>query len=246
MDDPRMSDRLKAARERLGWSREELAYRCGISWSAIAQAESGRRRNLRPRTLSRLAAALGVSTDYLINGGPTPAMLSHRALLYDGNEAFVEGAARFLLEGIERSEAALAVTDKRKLRLLRERLGGDADRVEFVDSADRLTSPEAAVEFFREFMTASLERGAVWVRILGEPVWAGRSAAEVRLWTRHESLINLVFAGSPTSMLCPYDLSERDPAVVRDAHVSHPQVIRDGETVDSPAYRDPAGFVLEL
>src|SRR4051812_43245566 len=79
--------RVRAARERLGWRREELAFRSGVSWSAIAQVESGRRRNMRPGTLSALGEALGVTTDYLVRGGPaSPAMFQHRALLYDTDE----------------------------------------------------------------------------------------------------------------------------------------------------------------
>lgn len=240
-----ISDRLRAARERLGWSREELAFRADLSWSAIAQVESGRRRNLRPRTLAHLAAALGVSIDYLVNGQPTTPMLSHQALLYEGSEEFAEGAGQFLLEGVEQSEASIVITNKRNLKVLRRWLGGAADHVELMDSAGRLTSPEAATESFRQFLTAKLQEGAVWVRVVGEPIWDGRSPAEVRLWTRHESLINLVFAGSPLSMLCCYDVSAIDPAIVREAHVTHPQTIQRGETVESAEYRDPAGFVLE-
>jgi transcriptional regulator with XRE-family HTH domain len=243
--DSAIRDRLRAARERLGWTREELAVHSGVSWSAISQAESGRRRNLRPGTLSRLCAALGVSIDYLITGDPTPTMLFHQALLYEDADEFAEGAGRFLLEGLERSEAALAMTGKRNLKLLREHLGGDADRVELVDSTRGHTRPEVPLERFARFLSERLREGAVWVRIIVEPPWAGRSAAEVRLWTRYESLINLIFAGSPVSILCPYDVGTVDRAIVSDAHATHPQTIQTGTTVDSPAYMDPGRFVLD-
>jgi transcriptional regulator with XRE-family HTH domain len=241
-----ISVRLRAARERLGWSREELAFRAGVSWSAIAQAESGRRRQLRPWTLSRLAKALGVSVDYLVNGGPTPAMLTHRALLYENLDEFAEGAWRFLLEGIEQSEAVLAMAGQRKLEALRERLGDDADRIELVDSAGHLSSPEAAMEYLTGFLAARLQEGAIWVRVIAEPIWDARSGEEVRLLTRHESLINLVFAGSPLSALCPYDVSALDGATLEQARLTHPQTIQRGETVDSLEFRDPGRFMLEL
>ena len=109
--------RLRAARERLGWSREALAVHSELSWSAIAQVESGRRRNLRPRTLSALAGALGVSIDYLVNGAPSsPAMLEHRVLVYETDQEFVETVGPFLSEGIERSEALLAVTTSGRIQ----------------------------------------------------------------------------------------------------------------------------------
>lgn len=240
-----IGDRIRAARGRLDWSREELAFRCGVSWSAIAQAESGRRRNLRPGTLSRLAGALGVSIDYLVSGGPTPAMLAHEALLYEGEEEFAEGAGRFLLEAIERSEAALAMTGKRNLKRLRKQLGNAAKRVELVDSSRGYRTPDAPMEMFTRFMRKALGEGAVWVRVVGEPPWGGKSAAQVRQWTRYESLINLIFAGSPMSILCPYDVGALDSKILSDAHVTHPRIVRGGKSVDSSQYRDPGSFALE-
>lgn len=159
--DSGMCDRLRAARERLGWSREELAVHSGVSWSAITQAESGRRRHLRPQTLSRLSGALGLSMDYLVNGGPSPPMLTHQALLYDDEEDFAEGAVRFLLEGLERSEPALALTERRKLTLLRS---GSA-RLQAVWSSwtpAREYPPRGVpLEMFTAFMGKGLREGAV-------------------------------------------------------------------------------------
>src|SRR5687767_203826 len=100
--------RIRASRARLGWTREELAVRSGMSWSAIAQVESGRRANPRPTTLSALAGALGVSIDYLVDGGPvaTP-MLEHRALIYGSDDDFAATTSDFLREGIKRAEPSL-------------------------------------------------------------------------------------------------------------------------------------------
>src|ERR687891_690171 len=90
--DDRIGARLRAARTRLGWTRETLAVHSGLSWSAIAQIESGRRRNVRPDTLAALATALGVTIDYLVNGGASSTvMFRHQALLYGADEEFVAG-----------------------------------------------------------------------------------------------------------------------------------------------------------
>ena len=244
-NDSGIGNRLRAARERLGWSREELAFHSGVSWSAIAQAESGRRRNLRPRTLTRLSAPLGLSIDYLVNGGTAPMMLTHQALLYDSEDAFADGAGSFLVEGIDRSEAALALTSTGNLDLLKEHLGEDAGQVELLDSRKRMSSPEAVMDLVTDFLNARLEQGAVWVRIVAEPIWAGRSRSEVRVWTRFESMMNLLFAGSPMSVLCPYSTKALHPAILREAHATHPQTIDAGTVMDSPGYRGPGGFALE-
>jgi transcriptional regulator with XRE-family HTH domain len=240
-----IGNRLRATRERRGWSREELAVRAGLSWSAIAQTESGRRRNPRPATLSALCSALGVPIDYLVSGGETPPMLIHRALLYDSEESFAEGVGRYLQEGVERSEPGLAVTSKKNVAVLRDRLGSDSRRVQILESKAHYTAPENMLGLFRGFLEASLEQGSGWVRIVGEPLWSDRSGAEVRLWTRYEALINLILAGSPTSLLCPYDLRTVDPAIVADAHATHPQMVDTQRVTDSPGFKDPAAFALQ-
>ncbi len=245
-EDSGIGARVRAARERLGWSREALAFHSEISWSGVAQVESGRRKNLRPGTLTALARALGVSVDYLLNGGPaSPAMLEHKALLYSADDELANTAGPFLAAGIERSEAVLAVTTSENIELLSEQLGPDAQRVEFVESSGWLTSPAAALDGFKAFSSARLKGGAPWVRILGEPIWEGRSDSEIRLWTRFESLLNLVFAAWPLTVICPYDQRSVQPEIARQALLTHPHTIGPAGNASSPDYADPDRFVLE-
>jgi hypothetical protein len=139
----------------------------------------------------------------------------------------------------------LAVTTKPNIALLREQLGADAKHVEFIESKRLLTTPGSALEAFRGFLREKLNGGAPWVRILGEPIWAGRSDAEIRLWTRFESLFNLVFAGSPMTALCPYDERSVEPAILAEARLTHPHTIDARATATSPDYADPGEFVLD-
>jgi transcriptional regulator with XRE-family HTH domain len=223
-----------------------LAVHSGISWSAIAQVESGRRVNLRPRTLSGLSRALGVSIDYLVNGGqPPPTMLHHSAFPYRSDDQFRKTVGPFLSEGIGRSEALLAVTTEGNIELLRRQLGKDASRVEFVDSSSFYSSPTAALDRFRAFSTSNLERGATWIRLVGEPVWPDTPDADLLLWARYESLLNLLFADSPWTVLCPYDERSVGPEIVRQAHVTHPQTLGDRGISPNPDYIDPSRFALE-
>jgi transcriptional regulator with XRE-family HTH domain len=238
--------RVKAARERLGWSREALAFHAAVSWSAIAQVETGRRTNLRPTTLAALSRALGVTIDYLVDGGlARPAMFQHSAFRYRTDEQFRTIIGPFLAEGIERSEAMLAVTTAANIEVLRDDLGKDAGGVEFVDASAWYSSPVAALQAYKSFSEAKLNSGSHWVRVVGEPVWAGRTDAEVRLWTRYESLLNLVFSGSPMSVVCPYDERSVAPEIVTQAHLTHPHVVDAGGISQSPDYTDPERFALE-
>lgn len=238
--------RLRAARERLGWTREALAFHSGISWSAIAQVESGRRTNVRPHTLSALSGALGVTIDYLVTGAlmPTP-MLEHSAYLYGEDDRYKTTMGAFLAEGLEHSEAVIAVTTAGNIELLREHLGKDARSVKFVESTNWLTTPDAALESFRSFGDRKLRGGAPWLRFLAEPIWKTRSEPEVRLWTRFESLVNVLFASSPVTFVCPYDERSTAPEVVREAHHTHPDIVDEAGWSPSPDYRGPGRFALD-
>jgi transcriptional regulator with XRE-family HTH domain len=243
----RIGESLRAARGRIGWTREALAYHSGVSWSAIAQIESGRRKDLRLSSLVALADALGVSVDYLIGttSAIAPQLLEHRVLGYRSEEEFLAAVVPFLAEGLERSEYLLVVTTKAKIGLLRDTIDGRSERVDFVDSADLYRSPREAFTRYRTFVKESFGAGASWIRIVGEPVWAGRSGAEIAAWTRYESLINVALASSPATIVCAYDLRSLPMEVVTDAHRTHPQVAHGNAAVESPAYQEPEDFLLQ-
>lgn len=237
--------RVVAARHRLGWTREALAFHSGLSWSGVAQVESGRRTSLRPGTLAALARTLGVTIDYLVQGGPASPMFRHHALIYSSDEEFLDAAGPYLAEGLERSEALLAVTTAANIELLRGHLGRDAREVEFVEAASWYLSPVAALESYTASSRANLDAGAPWVRIVGEPVWAGRTDGEVRLWARYESLLNMAFAAWPLTVVCPYDTRVLDPAIVGHARATHPHMVDPDGLAPSHDYTEPGRFVLD-
>lgn len=246
MGDVEVGAALRACRKRMGWSRETLAHHSSVSWSAIAQIESGRRKDIRLGTLAALATALGVSVDYLIAGRSvaTPAMLGHRILQYGSDGEFLAAATEFLAQGIRRSERVLAVASGGKIAQLRDALGSDADRMRFADAPDWYRTPRSAARKYRDFLAESDEHS--WVRIIGEPVWEGCSPSEVRAWTRYESLINLTFAAVPATIVCAYDTRSTPSEVLRDALCTHPTQHANGAAVESPSYRHPEDLLLEI
>jgi transcriptional regulator with XRE-family HTH domain len=218
-----------------------------VSWSAIAQIESGRRKDVRLSSLSALADALGVSVDYLIGTAAatvTPQLLEHRLLPYGSDSEFVEAAVPFLVDGIERSHCLLAVTTEPKIELLRSTLDDRAGHVEFADWADWYRSPNEALSRYGDFVKERFDAGAVWIRIVAEAAWTGRSEAEIDMWTRYESLVNLAFASSPATIVCTYDERSFPTDVVADARRTHPEVAHGIEATASPAYRGPEHFLL--
>jgi transcriptional regulator with XRE-family HTH domain len=242
-----LGQRLRRARTRLYWTREELAVRAGISWSAIAQIESGRRRNVRPDTLLALAHALEVTTDYLVHGSSlTPVMLEHQALFYGSGDEFLETVGPVLGEGLERSEPTLLATSNANVALARRYLGARSRRIRVMASAELYADADGTrtLKTFQRFVERHLRGGAPWVRIVGEPVWAGRSRAQVRRWCRYESLLNLAFAALPVTIICPYDERTVTPSILRQARATHPETIGGGLTAASSDYVPPSAFVL--
>src|SRR6202162_3278446 len=109
MASSRLGGSLRSARERMGWSREALAYHSGLSWAAIAQIESGRRQEVRVSSLVALASALGVSVDYLVGGAATvsPDLFRHRLLVYGSGGGDFAAAGAVLPGGRARCGAVL-------------------------------------------------------------------------------------------------------------------------------------------
>jgi len=243
-DDIGIGGRVRAARRRLGWSREALAFHAGISWSAISQLEGGRRRNLRPGTLAALAGALGVTVDYLVSGSAfASSMLEHSALVYESEAEFVETAAPFLAEALERSEAALVVAGAGRIELLREALGANQRHVEFAERATWGDGPVEVLSGFRAFVTSRVEAGTPWVRILAEPTEEGRRAFEHRSLARYESLLNLAFSATPLTALCAYDARTLDETAMTQLNLTHPHTVVRAGLVRSTDFVDPIQFV---
>jgi len=59
--------RIMDRRKKLGLTQEALAEKSGVTTQFVSYAESGKRA-MRPENLMRIAAALEVSTDYLLTG----------------------------------------------------------------------------------------------------------------------------------------------------------------------------------
>ena len=246
MASSRIGDSLKAARTRLGWSRETLAHHSGVSWSAIAQIESGRRKDVRLSSLSALAEALGVSVDHLIGNSATigQPFLDHRVLSYASEEELVSTAIPFLTEGIDRSDGLLVVMPGSRNELLRDHLDGASSHVEFVDAAEWYPSPGAALDRYRGFLKQRIDAGASWIRVVGELPLVGRPRAEIAAWTRYESIVNLAFASAPATIVCTYDTEALPRDVVADAHRAHPTVADGSIGTANPSYRDAEDLLL--
>ncbi|WP_079032454.1 sensor histidine kinase [Streptomyces specialis] len=159
----------------------------------------------------------------------------HPALFYGDEREYLAGTVPFVLEGLASGEPVAVAVPGGNLSLLRAELGDDARRVKLFDMTEAGRNPGRIIpRVLRAFADAHPGDGRV--RIIGEPIWAGRTGTEYPACAQHEALINHAFTGRPVTILCPYDVAALDPLVVADARATHPVVIEGGITGPSDAY----------
>lgn len=168
----------------------------------------------------------------------TKAGLVHHALFYGSDYEYVIGIENFL-EGDGYDGPALVAVPTANLELLRDYFDGDSPNVRFTDMARLGGNPGRIIPAVRGFVE---EHAGESVRFVGEPVWAGRSLAEIDEATRHEALLNLAFADSGAKILCPYDTKRLDPDVLADAAHTHPEIVTRERRAASPDFADPVEF----
>jgi len=161
----------------------------------------------------------------------------HEALLYSGEADFLIGTVAFIRRGLEAGEAVLVVESPAKVAALRRELGEDASSVHFADMSKVGSNPARIIPAWREFV-AEHGRDGKGLRGIGAPIWAERTPDELVECQRHESLLNVAFAGGlPWRLLCPYDISALPPEVIDEARRSHPYVTQRHVELPSPQYR---------
>jgi anti-sigma regulatory factor (Ser/Thr protein kinase) len=160
----------------------------------------------------------------------------HEALFYNGEDGFLRGTLPFVAEGLRAGEPVLVAVREERSAPLKRLLGDDASRVRFVDMRELGRNPARVIPAWRDFL-AEHDEDDTPVRGVGEPVWPGRSDAELDECERHESLLNVAFShGPPWSLLCPYDLDALDPQQIEAARATHPALMHEGVSRRNEAY----------
>jgi anti-sigma regulatory factor (Ser/Thr protein kinase) len=170
--------------------------------------------------------------------------LVHDALFYETPQEYAASLLEFVRGGLDRDEPVLVAVPEPNLALLRERLGGDSARVRFADMGRAGRNPGRIIG---TVLTAFVrEHAGCRVRIVGEPIWAGRSDEEYPACAEHEALINLALADAPLHVVCPYDVAHLTPGVLTDATRTHPVLARGAERWSSPGYADPTAVAASF
>jgi anti-sigma regulatory factor (Ser/Thr protein kinase) len=160
----------------------------------------------------------------------------HEALFYEGDDGFLQGTLPFVIEGLDADEPVLVAVSPQRAELLEGALAERACEVEFLDMGSLARNPARVLGAWREFLARHAASGRP-LRGIGEPIWAGRSRAEIDECERYEALLNEAFAHGPRwLLLCPYDLAALDAKTIDAARLTHPAVMHEGVSRRNRAY----------
>ncbi len=163
----------------------------------------------------------------------------HEAFLYSRASEYVDQATTFIRDGLDAGEAVMVMVSSAKIERLRERLNGHSDGVRFADMSLIGRNPARIIPAWQHFVARHADDASA-LRGIGEPIWPGRSAAELAECQIHESLLNIAFQdGPPFWLLCPYDAAGLDDEVVAEAMRHHPHMVAGGVHHHSATYDPP-------
>ncbi len=161
----------------------------------------------------------------------------HEALFYNGDDGFLQGTLPFIAEALEADEAVLVAVGEERADLLRRALGQDAERVRFLDVRELGRNPARMIPAWRKLLAENAAEGRS-VCGIGEPVWPGRSPAELEECERYEALLEQAFSHGPSwRLLCPYDLDALDAATIASACSTHRALMHEGVSRRNSAYQ---------
>ncbi|OLB80904.1 MAG: anti-sigma regulatory factor [Actinobacteria bacterium 13_2_20CM_2_71_6] len=165
----------------------------------------------------------------------------HEALFYRDSDDYLAGTVPFVEAALAGGEPVLVAVPGPRIDALGGALGARAVDVRFLDMTLAGRNPGTIIPWvLHSFL---LQHAGQPVRMIGEPIWAGRSADEYPACVQHEALINVAFAGQVARILCPYDTGALGRDVLDDAARTHPVLVDVDARTDSAAYTDPDAMV---
>ena len=146
-------------------------------------------------------------------------------MLYAGADDFLERAVPFVNDNAADGAAVMVAVPPPNVDRLRKAVSPRArERARILDMTRVGRNPARIIPAWSDFAAEHAGSGRP-LRGIGEPIWAGRSPEELDECIRHESLLNLAFAGTPDFvLLCPYDVATLPPKALGAAHCTHPSV----------------------
>ena len=169
----------------------------------------------------------------------------HQALIYGSDREFIDVALPFVEAGLSEGQPTLVAVQDRHVEKMRAALNGTPEGLTLCPVEDWYETSARTREKFSRWAAEQTDRGGR-ARLMGEPPWALGHDAQVRDWARHESVINVAFAGQPVTFVCPYDARALPEEVLGHARATHPEIVDSGGISASAAYEDPIDFCRRI
>ncbi|WP_117213322.1 sensor histidine kinase [Allorhizocola rhizosphaerae] len=148
--------------------------------------------------------------------------LKHIGLFYADPDDLLHRSRQFIREGQQRNEPVLVAQPPAQLHRLAQSLGDAGDGVALVDMSVAGRNPGRILPWvLHDFVMRHPGRS---VRVIGEPVWPGRSSTAYPACVQYEALVNVVLGNLDLTVLCPYDASRLPPETLDDASRTHPLI----------------------
>jgi anti-sigma regulatory factor (Ser/Thr protein kinase) len=170
---------------------------------------------------------------------------THQALVYGSDREFIDVAVPFVEAGLSEGQPTLVAVQDRHVENMRAALGDPAEGLTLCPVEDWYETSARTREKFSRWAAEQTDRGGR-ARLMGEPPWALGHEAQVRDWARHESVINVAFAGQPVTFVCPYDARALPEQVLGHARATHPEIVDADGVSASASYEDPIDFCRRI
>jgi anti-sigma regulatory factor (Ser/Thr protein kinase) len=162
----------------------------------------------------------------------------HPAFLYRTQQEYLDCLLPFISDAVAADQSVLVAVPGPNLAVLADGLGQLTADVVMADMTEVGRNPSRILgEVLSRFVEKHPDEP---VRMIGEPIWPGRSEVEYPACVQHEALINRAFTGRDVTVVCPYHVSQLDPSVIADAHRTHPVLWQNGVVEHNAAYAPEA------
>lgn len=162
----------------------------------------------------------------------------HAAFFYYTEQDYLDEVVPFVRGGLALHEPVLLALPAGNLALVRDALGDDSTEVAMIDLSDAGRNPGRILGLEAAFAGKHPGRR---LRLVGEPMWPGRTADEYPACVQHEALINIAFPDTDATGLCPFDADRLGEDVLADALTTHPLLWQAGSAQPNSQYaRDEA------
>lgn len=142
---------------------------------------------------------------------------AHEARLYRSAGELERGVCRLVEDGLRAGGALLVLAPGARLRAHRAVVRAAPDRVTLQDMTGIGLNPARIIPTLLDW----IDRAPSPARIVCEPLWEGRSSAEIVEVLRHEALVESALCSAKAEMLCVYQETALPPCARASLERSH-------------------------